>query len=156
MSKWDTPQPPPKGNRRTGRRVGCFGCLGAIAVLAVIAVIALASSGGGGGGGDGGGDGPGEGGSGKVTFKVWGEAPSGVDITYGSDTENIQGGGLPMTETLKFDDAAEYYAVTAQLEGGGDIRCSVTVQGETKEAHAQGGYNICNAQLSSDGLGGWG
>ncbi|MBO8196079.1 hypothetical protein ITI46_31195 [Streptomyces oryzae] len=87
-----------------------------------------------------------------VTIKVWGSAPSGADITYGSDTDSRQGGGVPMTKTLKFHDDAMWYHVNAQLQGGGDIHCSVTVNGETKKAHASGGYNICNAQLSNTGL----
>lgn len=91
----------------------------------------------------------------KVVFKVWGSAPAGVDITYGSDTDNIQGRGLPMTKTLTLKDDAMYYNVTAQLEGGGDVHCSVTVDGETKTGHAVGGYNICSAQLSGGLFGGW-
>ncbi|MEU2420896.1 MmpS family transport accessory protein [Streptomyces sp. NPDC007851] len=93
--------------------------------------------------------------AGQVVFKVWGSAPSGADITYGSDTDNLQGRGLPMTKTLKLTDDAMYYDVTAQLQGGGDIHCSVTVDGQTKKGHAAGGYNICSAQLSSDFFGGW-
>jgi hypothetical protein len=91
----------------------------------------------------------------KVVFKVWGSAPSGVDITYGSDSDNIEGRGLPMTKTLTLKDDAMYYNVTAQLEGGGDIHCSVTVDGKTKKGHAVGGYNICSAQLSGGLFGGW-
>lgn len=91
----------------------------------------------------------------KVVFKVWGSAPSGADITYGSDSDSLQGSGLPMTKTLTVNDDALYYHVTAQLSGGGDIHCSVTVEGKTKSGHAAGGYNICSAQLSSGFLGGW-
>ncbi|MEU9206466.1 MmpS family transport accessory protein [Streptomyces sp. NPDC048415] len=91
----------------------------------------------------------------KVVFKVWGSGPSGVDITYGSDTDNLQGRGLPMTKTLTLKDDAMYYSVTAQLQGGGDIHCSVTVDGKTKTGHAVGGYNICSAQLSGGLFGGW-
>ncbi|MFD7603099.1 MmpS family transport accessory protein [Streptomyces mirabilis] len=91
----------------------------------------------------------------KVVFKVWGSAPAGVDITYGSDSDNLQGRGLPMTKTLTLKDDAMYYNVTAQLQGGGDIHCSVTVDGKTKSGHASGGYNICNAQLSGGLFGGW-
>lgn len=91
----------------------------------------------------------------KVVFKVWGEAPDGVDIMYGSDSDSRQGGGLPMETTLKLNDDALYYHVNAQLMGGGDINCSVTIDGQTKKAHASGGYNICNAQLNADFLGGW-
>ncbi|MET9361523.1 hypothetical protein ABZX93_11455 [Streptomyces sp. NPDC006632] len=93
--------------------------------------------------------------SGTVVFKVWGSAPSGVEVTYGSDSDNRQGSGLPMTKTLKLDSAALYYDVTAQLSGGGDINCSVTVNGRTKTGHASGGYNICTAQLNGGFGGGW-
>jgi hypothetical protein len=91
----------------------------------------------------------------KVVFKVWGSAPAGVDITYGSDSDNIQGRGLPMTKTLTLKDDAMYYSVTAQLQGGGDIHCSVTVDGKTKTGHAVGSYNICSAQLSGGLFGDW-
>ncbi|MEU4090162.1 MmpS family transport accessory protein [Streptomyces aureus] len=91
----------------------------------------------------------------KVVFKVWGSAPAGVDITYGSDTDNLDGHGLPMTKTLSLKDDAMYYNVSAQLQGGGDIHCSVTVDGKTKTGHARGGYNICSAQLSGGLFGGW-
>ncbi|WP_405944740.1 hypothetical protein [Streptomyces sp. NBC_00932] len=94
-----------------------------------------------------------------VTFKVWGNAPAGalgpIQTTYGSDSENIEGKGVPMTKTLKVSKDAMYYSVTAQLQGSGDIHCSVSVGGKTKTAHAQGGYNICSAQLSGGLLGGW-
>ncbi|KAB1979483.1 hypothetical protein F8144_36185 [Streptomyces triticiradicis] len=86
---------------------------------------------------------------------MWGSAPSGVDVTYGSDSDNRQGSGLPMTKTLTLDDDAMYYSISAQLMGGGDINCSVTVNGETKKGHASGGYNICMAQLNGGLLGGW-
>lgn len=94
--------------------------------------------------------------SGEVVFKVWGSAPSGVDINYGSDSDSRSGKGLPFEKTLKLDDEALWYQVNAQLMGGGDINCSVTVDGETKKGHASGDYNICSAQLNGDFLGGWG
>jgi hypothetical protein len=92
---------------------------------------------------------------GQAVFKVWGSAPAGVDITYGSDSDNIQGHGLPMTKTLSVKDDALYYDVTAQLQGGGDIHCSVTIGSHTKTGHASGGYNICQVQLNEDFLGGF-
>ncbi|KQW17097.1 hypothetical protein [Streptomyces sp. Root369] len=93
--------------------------------------------------------------SGKAVFKVWGSAPAGVDITYGTDGTNLQGKGLPMEKTLSVDEDALFYQVTAQLMGGGDVQCSVTIDGETKKGRAQGGYNICSAQLNSDFSGGF-
>ncbi|MER5833722.1 hypothetical protein ABT116_23390 [Streptomyces sp. NPDC002130] len=92
---------------------------------------------------------------GKAVFKVWGSAPSGVDITYGNDGTNLQGKGLPMKKTLTVKDDALYYQVTAQLLGGGDIQCSITIDGKTKSGRAQGDYNICSAQLNSDFSGGF-
>jgi hypothetical protein len=96
-----------------------------------------------------------------VTFKVWGTAPAGalgpLDITYGSDSDNRKGdfkdGKFQATLALKED--ALYYNVMAQLQGSGDINCSVTVNGKTKSGHASGDYNICNAQLSTDLFDGW-
>ncbi|MFF7329617.1 hypothetical protein [Streptomyces sp. NPDC008150] len=93
--------------------------------------------------------------AGKAVFKVWGSAPAGVDITYGSDGTNLQGSGLPMEKTLSVKDDAMYYQVTAQLQGGGTVHCSVTIDGKTKSGQASGGYNICSAQLNSDFSGGF-
>lgn len=96
-----------------------------------------------------------------VTFKVWGTAPAGalggLDITYGSDSDNLKGAfrNGTFTKTLPLNDDAMYYDVTAQLQGSGDIHCSVTVDGHTKKGHAAGGFNICDAQLSSGLFGGW-
>lgn len=92
----------------------------------------------------------------RVVFKVWGNAPAGVDITYGDDSSNLQGGKLPFKKSIKLHDDAMYYQVTAQLQGGGKVHCSVTVDGKAKKGVASGGYNICSAQLSHVGLlGGW-
>ncbi|WP_432034878.1 hypothetical protein [Streptomyces cucumeris] len=93
--------------------------------------------------------------AGTAVFEVWGSAPSGVDITYGSDSENLDGHGLPLTTTLRIKDGSLYYHISAQLMGGGDVTCSVTIDGETKTGHARGGYNICSAQLNGDFSGGW-
>ncbi|MFJ4628814.1 hypothetical protein [Streptomyces sp. NPDC088847] len=98
---------------------------------------------------------------GKVVFKVWGTAPAGalggLDIGYGSDSDTRKGtfkdGRFEATLTL--DKGAMYYTVHAQLQGSGDINCSVTADGKTKKGHASGGYNICDAQLSSNFTGGW-
>lgn len=94
---------------------------------------------------------------GNVVFKVWGNAPGGVDITYGSDTDSRDGKWAAgnFSEELKVDDEAMYYSVTAQLGGSGDINCSVTIDGKTKKGHAQGEYNICMAQLNAGLFGGF-
>jgi hypothetical protein len=91
-----------------------------------------------------------------VQFNVTGSAPSGLDITYGSDSDNRQGGSsLPWSASLPLQDSALYYVVTAQLQGEGDITCTVTINGKVaKQGHASGGYNICTAEAVK-GFGGW-
>ncbi|MFJ3898967.1 hypothetical protein [Streptomyces sp. NPDC090083] len=173
-------QEPPK-KRSVGKAVG-LGCLGIIGLFVVI-VIAVAAIGGGkndssgsgnpksaapagkssdkAGAGTGKNDTTKDDTGGKVVFKVWGTAPAGalggLDIGYGSDSDTRKGtfkdGRFEATLTLDKD--AMYYNVNAQLQGSGDINCSVTVDGKTKKAHASGGYNICDAQLSENFTGGW-
>ncbi|MFI9610382.1 hypothetical protein ACIHCM_01505 [Streptomyces sp. NPDC052023] len=80
-----------------------------------------------------------------------------MDITYGSDSDTRQGKweNGKFTATLPLNDDALYYTVSAQLQGEGDIYCSVTIDGKTEKAHASGGYNICHAQANQGLLGGW-
>ncbi|MEV0911027.1 hypothetical protein [Streptomyces hokutonensis] len=164
------PQPLPPKKRSAGKIAG-FGCLGIVGLFVVVAVV---------GGGSNSKSAAPSGKSpdkaaadteknetksdatdGKVVFKVWGTAPAGalggLDIGYGSDSDTRKGtfddGRFEATLTL--DKKAMYYNVNAQLQGSGDINCSVTVDGKTKKGHASGGYNICDAQLSSDFTGGW-
>jgi len=97
-----------------------------------------------------------------VTFKVWGTAPAGalgpLDITYGSDSDTRKGAfkNGAFEATLPLKDDALFFNVMAQLQGSGDINCSVTVDGHTEKGHASGGYTICNAQANAGLLGGWG
>ncbi|MFJ3414850.1 hypothetical protein ACIPN8_00790 [Streptomyces sp. NPDC086082] len=175
-------QPEPPKKRSVGKVVG-LGCLGIIGLFVVI-VIAVAAIGGGSkndssgsgnsksaapagkssdkaGAGTGKSDTTKDATDGKVVFKVWGTAPAGalggLDIGYGSDSDTRKGtfkdGRFEATLTLDKD--AMYYTVHAQLQGSGDINCSVTADGKTKKGHASGGYNICDAQLSSNFTGGW-
>ncbi|MFD7996852.1 hypothetical protein [Streptomyces mexicanus] len=96
-----------------------------------------------------------------VVFKVWGTAPAGalgpLDITYGSDSDNRKGKFTDgkFEATLPLNKEALYYSVTAQLQGSGDIQCSVTIGDKTKTGHASGGYNICQTQINAGLLGGW-
>jgi len=96
-----------------------------------------------------------------AVFKVWGTAPAGalgsLDISYGSDSDTRKGTfkSGKFTESLPVTKGAMFFNVNAQLQGSGDIHCSVTIGGKTKSGHASGGYNICDAQLSSGVFGGW-
>ncbi len=160
------PQPPKK--RSVGKVVG-LGCLGIVGLFVVIAAAVI-----GGGSSNSKSTAPAgkspdkaaagtkkDGTDGKVVFKVWGTAPAGalggLDIGYGSDSDTRKGTFKDgrFEATLALDKDAMYYNVNAQLQGSEDINCSVTVDGKTKKGHASGGYNICNAQLSSNFTGGW-
>jgi hypothetical protein len=83
-----------------------------------------------------------------VTFSVTGTRSS-VDITYGDDSSNYEGPpNPPMTATLPVKRDAEYYVVTAQLQGSGNITCKVQIGDAAKVGHARGSFNICSAQLN--------
>ena len=109
----------------------------------------------------------------KVVFKVSGSGyPS---IQYGSDSDNNSpkggygplgdGNALPWSASMTYDANTLYYAVSAQLEGYGDIRDSVTEVVTTycsdssrkterfplASGHASGGYAIASAQYNMDG-----
>ena len=109
-----------------------------------------------------------------VIFRVRGDAgASGADITYGSDSDNISppeglgmlgtGSAVPFTGSLRSRSSALYYAISAQLQGSGDITCSVSLKvtafysdgthrSKSKvvaHGHAVGGYNICDAQVNN-------
>ncbi|MFE2417950.1 hypothetical protein [Streptomyces hokutonensis] len=168
-------QPEPPKKRSVGKVVG-LGCLGIVGLFVVVGIIAAVI---GGGSSDSKssasvGKSPDKAAADtrksdtkkdatddKVVFKVWGTAPAGalggLDIGYGSDSDTRKGtfkdGKFEATLTL--DKGALYYNVHAQLQGSGDINCSVTADGKTKKGHASGGYNICTAQLSSNFTGGW-
>lgn len=93
---------------------------------------------------------------GHVIFRVWGKAPSGVDITYGNDGSNHQGKFRDgkFRKRIKLDEGSLYYQVNAQLSGGGNIKCSVKINGVVEKSSASGGYNICSAQING-GITGW-
>jgi hypothetical protein len=174
------PPPPKKGG--AGKVIG-LGCLGLVGLFVLIALVGAVSGGGSGSNdtestrdtkvvddtkaGDSAPEGDKKADSDKeadkkvVVFKVWGTAPAGalgpLNITYGSDSDNRDGDFKDgeFKATLPLDDDALYFNVTAQLQGSGDIHCSVTVGGKTKKGHAAGDYNICSAQLSAGLLGGW-
>ena len=88
-----------------------------------------------------------------VEFVVTGNAPNGVDITYGSDASNHQG-HFPMDVTKPLRKNVLYW-VMAELKGGGRITCKVIIGNAVRAGHAIGGHNVCTAQSPSDLIGGW-
>jgi hypothetical protein len=108
-----------------------------------------------------------------IVFRVSGSGyPS---ILYGTDSSNHQppggygplgdGNVLPWKASVPYDPAALYYAVSAQLQGGGSISDSVTEVVQTwcsdgthktesfrlADGSASGGYAIASAQYNSLG-----
>jgi hypothetical protein len=95
----------------------------------------------------------------RVEFVVTGSAPDGIDITYGPSGSNFGGpsvlnGTARMSVPFRADD--NFYALSAQLQGAGSIRCKIVVTGPgddpltVSHGAASGGYNICSAQATSD------
>jgi hypothetical protein len=104
----------------------------------------------------------------RVVFIVTGSAPGGAQITYGSDSENLSppGGAAspPWHASVPLNLGALYYAVSAQLQGSGNISCRVVLRvtrywsdGTHESAsrvlatgRAENSYNICQAQFNND------
>jgi hypothetical protein len=98
----------------------------------------------------------------KVEFIVSGSAPDGIDITYGPSGSNLSGPSEldgTATMTVPFNPDADYYAMNAQLQGGGDITCKIVVTGPgdqpltASSGAASGSYNICSAQAAPENNG---
>lgn len=93
----------------------------------------------------------------EVTYDCAGTG-SGVDITYGDDSSNTQG-ALPLHVVAPLSEDAQYYSISAQLNGSGTVTCRVTVhfggQVATKVGTATGGYNIASVEVCSTFDGGF-
>jgi hypothetical protein len=97
-------------------------------------------------------------------FACTGSTQEGVDITYGTDSSNLNGASqVPWSANLPLGTNVQFFDVSGQLQGAGSITCTTTVvykQGGsthtiTKSGSAQGGYNIASAQICTDDNGGW-
>lgn len=98
-------------------------------------------------------------------FACTGSTPDGVSITYGTDSSNLNGASsVPWAASIPLDNSAQYYNVSAQLQGpDGSITCTTTVVYKlggsthtvTNSGSAQGNYNIASAEICSDDNGGW-
>lgn len=81
-----------------------------------------------------------------VTYVVTG---SPADVTYGPSGSN-HGGSVPMSVTRHLSHP-EYYAIDAQLNGGGAVTCKLKVDGVTlSSSAASGSYNIASCQIGQD------
>jgi hypothetical protein len=177
------PLPPLPPKKKTGRKIAGFGCLGVVAILVILVIVTavggtkaastaagaatptsaaataatlaatsetsasaapatvLASP------------------APRVLFTCTGSAPNGVTITYGAEGTNDSASSLPFSTSVPLNSGAEYYNVTAQLQGGGQVSCTTVVnwngQSITQTGSANGGYNLASAEICSDFSGGW-
>lgn len=82
-----------------------------------------------------------------VTYIVRGTA--GAQVTYGPAGSDFNG-NVPMRVIERLADP-EYYAINAQLQGGGSVSCSIEVDGiPLSTASASGGYNIAGCEIGQD------
>lgn len=85
-----------------------------------------------------------------VTYVVTGST---ANVTYGPAGTDLSG-SVPM-HVAKPLGTPSYYAITAQLQGGGTVSCKIEVDGKTiSSSTAQGGYNIAQCEISQDPLSG--
>jgi hypothetical protein len=86
-----------------------------------------------------------------VTYIVTGTP--GASVTYGPSGSDLSG-SVPMTVTQPLGSPL-YYAISAQLQGSGSIRCEIKVDGVTiANSVAEGGYNIAQCEISQDPVSG--
>lgn len=87
-----------------------------------------------------------------VTYVVTG---SDADVTYGPAGSSFSG-SVPMHVTKDIPSSAPiYYAINAQLQGGGSVSCQILVNGQViSGSTATGGYNIAQCEIGQDPLSG--
>jgi hypothetical protein len=87
-----------------------------------------------------------------VTYIVTG---SPADVTYGPSGSDLQG-YVPMNVSAPLRNPV-YYAISAQLQGGGQVTCEILVGGHViSKSTATGSYNIATCEISQDPIsGGW-
>ena len=96
----------------------------------------------------------------QAAFSCTGSAPEGVNITYGTNTSNLNGGSsVPWQASVPLPATAQSAEVSAQLQGpDGNITCTTAVTWSsggsshtvTQTGTAAGNYNIADAQVCSD------
>ena len=88
-----------------------------------------------------------------VTYVVTGS--DGAQITYGPAGSDLSG-SVPMHVTKHIPSSPPvYYAISAQLQGGGSVSCQILVDGKViSSSTATGGYNIASCEIGQDPLSG--
>ncbi len=74
-----------------------------------------------------------------------------ADVTYGPAGTDVSG-TVPLDVTAHLD-SPSYYAINAQLQGGGQVSCVIKVNGKAlSRATASGSYNIADCEISRNPL----
>jgi len=82
-----------------------------------------------------------------ITYVVRGTP--GAQVTYGPAGSDYNG-SVPMRVTRRLGDP-EYYAINAQLQGSGHVKCSIEVDGiPLSTASASGSFNIAGCEIGQD------
>jgi hypothetical protein len=86
-----------------------------------------------------------------VTYIVTGGA--GASVQYGPEGSNLNGSD-PMNVTQDIPSSVpDYYAIDAQLQGGGQVSCTIEIDGKAiSTATASGGYNIASCEADQNPL----
>jgi hypothetical protein len=72
-----------------------------------------------------------------------------AQVTYGAAGSDLQG-SVPMDVTQRIGSPI-YYAIDAQLQGGGTVSCEIKVAGQViSRSTASGSYNIATCEISQD------
>jgi hypothetical protein len=79
-----------------------------------------------------------------------------ADVTYGPSGSSLSG-SVPLDVSGQIPSPVPaYYAVNAQLQGGGEVSCEIRVDGVViSTARATGGYNIAICEISQGPSGDW-
>jgi hypothetical protein len=82
-----------------------------------------------------------------VTYVVTGA--QGASVNYGPAGTNLTG-SVPMSVRAPLG-TPSYYAINAQLQGAGEVKCKIEVDGVTiSSATASGGYNIAGCEIGQN------
>jgi hypothetical protein len=165
--QWVPPQPQPPKKKPNKALIGCGGCAGVVALFVIIAAAVAAGSK---SGTTNASSAPrsstasSSSGSAKapaaaaprpdtVTYIVTGS--SDADVQYGPSGSSSQG-HVPLDKTEPLGNP-QFYSITAQLQGSGDVVCKLEVNGKViSQSTATGGYNIASCEISKDPFGdGW-
>ncbi len=82
-----------------------------------------------------------------VTYVVTGTP--GASVTYGPSGTDLTG-SVPMSVSAALG-TPSYYSINAQLQGAGEVKCQLEVDGVTlSSATASGGYNIADCEIGQN------